>query len=98
MTSELKKNVIAGICIVLTLAIIGVLIWLAVRHNKDGFCGACQNIGLQVNTDRKLLHKLYNSGQLTENSELERGKQWKTGPYVGSQFHQYPGGGSNACM
>ena len=95
--SELEKKVTTGVCIVLTLAIIGAIIWFTVRHNKDNFCGACQNIGLQVNTNRKLLHKLYNSGQLTENSELERGDQWKTGPYVGSQFHQYPGSGNNTC-
>ena len=95
--NELEKKVTAGVCIVLTLAIIGVLIWLAIKHSKDNFCGACQNIGLQVNTNRKLLSHLYNSGQLTENSELERGDKWKTGPYVGSQFHQYPGGGRGGC-
>ena len=84
------EKIAAGVCIVLTLALVGVFVWLAVGHNKDNFCGACQNIGLQVNTNRKLLSKLYNSGQLTENSKLERGTQWKTGPYDGSQFHQYP--------
>ncbi len=94
--NELEKKVTAGVCIVLTLTIIGVLIWLAIRYSKDNFCGACQNIGLHVNTNRKLLSHLYNSGQLTENSELERGDKWKTGPYVGSQFHQYTGRGG--CM
>lgn len=96
--SNLERNIMAGVCIVLTLAVIGVIIWLAVRQNKDNFCGACQNIGLQVDTNRKLLHKMYNSGELTENSELVRGDQWKRGPYVGSQFHQYPSSGASGCQ
>jgi len=92
----MNRTIVSGACIVLTLAIVGFLIWLALT-NKDNFCGACQNIGLPVNTDRKLLRKLYNSGQLTENSELERGDKWKTGPYVGSQFHQYPAQTGKTC-
>ena len=95
--SNLDKNIISAVCIILTLAVIGVIIWLAVRQNKDNFCGACQNMGLQVNTNRKLLHKMYNSGELTENSELVRGDQWKRGPYVGSQFHRYPPGSGGGC-
>ena len=91
----MNKTVITGVCIALTMAVVG-LIWIALR-NKDAFCGACQNIGLHVNTDRKLLHKLYNSGQLTENSELKRGDKWKTGPYVGSQFRQYPVQSGKTC-
>lgn len=96
--STMEKKVMAGVCITLTLVVIGVIIWLAVRQNKDNFCGACQNIGLQVDTNRKLLHQMYNSGKLTENSELERGDQWKRGPYVGSQFHQYPQSVRRGCQ
>ncbi len=97
--SEIEKKVASGICILLTLGIIGVLIWLVVGHSsKDNFCGACQNIGLQVGTNKKLLHKLYNSGELTENSELVRGDKWKIGPYVGSVYHPYQAKGRNTCI
>jgi hypothetical protein len=89
MKGNTERNVMIGLCVVATLAAIGVLIFLVARH-QDNFCGACQNMGLQVNTDRPLIRKLYNSGELTENSELVRGDKWKRGPYVGSQFHQYP--------
>jgi hypothetical protein len=97
MKGKNNNIIMAVVCIVLTLAVIGALIWLTVRQSKDNFCGACQNVGLQVNTDRKLLKKMYNSGELTENSELLRGDQWKRGPYVGSQFHSYPSSGCNRC-
>jgi hypothetical protein len=53
-------------------------------NKRNNFCGRAQNIDLQVNPDRALLRKLYNSGQLTENTQLRRGG-WKQGPYVGSQ-------------
>ena len=92
--SNLERNIMAGVCIVLTLAVIGVIIWLAVRQNKDNFCGACQNIGLQVDTNRELLHKMYNSGELTENSELVRGDQWKRGPAPCTTLHRRGNGGS----
>ena len=104
-----KQAIIFGICIVGTLIVVGLIIALVVskdkysgkhshRHQKHhNFCGRAQNIGLQVNTDRALLRQLYNSGQLTENTQLNRGG-WKPGPYVGSQFHQYPGGGNKVLM
>ena len=91
-----KQAIIFGICIVGTLIVVGLIIALVVskdkysgkhshRHQKrHNFCGRAQNIGLQVNTDRALLRQLYNSGQLTENTQLNRGG-WKAGPYVGSQ-------------
>ena len=61
VNKDLEKKIMFGVCIALTLGILGVLFWLVLR-NKDNFCGACQNMGLQVNTDRKLLHDLYNKG------------------------------------
>ena len=95
--SNFEKFIVYTGCTVLTIGVIGLILWLAVRKRKDNFCGACQNIGLQGNTNRKLLHKMYNSGELTENSELVRGDQWKRGPYVGSQFHRYPPGSGGGC-
>ena len=91
-----KEKTFTVICVILVFAVVvGLIIW-GVR-NKDTFCGACSNIGLQVNTDRALLSKLYNSGQLTENSKLERGDKWKVGSYVGSQFTQYPVSNARTC-
>ena len=92
-----KKKIIPFICIILIGGVvIGLLLWFGLSH-KDSFCGACSNIGLQVNTNRPLLNKLYNSGELTENSKLEKGAKWKVGPYMGSQFTQYPVNNARAC-
>jgi hypothetical protein len=85
-----KQNIMFGICIVTTLVVIGCLIYVVTKskdkyaNKRNNFCGRAQNIDLQVNPDRALLRKLYNSGQLTENTQLRRGG-WKQGPYVGSQ-------------
>ena len=91
-----KEKTVTAICVILVVGVVvGLIVWGV--SNKDSFCGACSNIGLQVNTNRALLSKLYNSGQLTENSKLERGKNWKMGPYVGSQFTQYPVNNVRSC-
>jgi len=81
-------KIMTGVCVVLSLVAIGLSISILLK-NKDNFTN-CHNIGLEVETDKKLLHHLYNTGQLTENSKLIRGDRWKKGPYVGSQFHRYP--------
>ena len=95
MDNKKRNDMICMIvCIVLTTGVIAVLIWLLVS-SKDKFCGACQGVGTQVNTNRPLLHRLYNKGILTENSELERGNQWKYMPW--DRFINYPPGPRNTC-
>lgn len=89
-----NEKICLAVCTLLTLGVIAVLIWLLVKSN-DKFCGACQGVGTQVYTNRPLLHRLYNKGILTENTELERGDQWKYMPW--DRFVNYPPGPRNMC-
>ena len=65
---------------------IGILAYLLAKCNsshkncdKEPFCGTCQGMSNKVCTDRKLLSKLYQSGELTENSSRTRKEGW---PYI----------------
>ena len=63
--------------IVLLLVVVVVLAVLLVQcHNKEKFCGTCQGLSNKVGVDKKLLSKLYQDGDLTENSPRERLRGW----------------------
>lgn len=72
----MSKNVIIIVSATILVIIIGALVYN--WRKKEAFCGTCQGIGNKVCPNRKMLHKLYNEGKLTEfTTNLEQNKnQW----------------------
>ena len=84
-----SERMVIGVLIILVIVVI-VLAVLLSRCNKDEpFCGTCQGLGNKVCTDRELLEKLYINGELTENSDLIRGREGPTLPYDKFVQHEY---------
>lgn len=66
-----KKNIIkyGFICIMLLIVIL--VIYMMTKKNKDGFC-TCMGMSSKRCPNPENLQALYNSGQLTENTDLEK--------------------------
>ena len=65
-----------GMIVVLVVVIVVLAILLVQSNNKEKFCGTCQGLSNKVGVDKKLLSKLYQDGDLTENSPRERLRGW----------------------
>lgn len=76
-----SERMVIGVLSILVIVVIVLAVLLSRCHNKDNFCGTCQGLGNKVCTNRELLEKLYINGELTENSELIRGREGPTLPY-----------------
>lgn len=68
----------------------------AASKKVEKFCGACQGIGSKVCTNRKLLHELYEKGELTEFTDFASyPPRWKE--MVFDRFNEYKTGTKKSC-
>jgi len=78
------------LCVLLTLGVVAVLITLLVR-SSDNFCGTCQGLDTKTCPNQPLLRRLYQEGQLTENTPRHRSPRWgTTAPYDRFAQHKDP--------
>ena len=62
------SNIVAGLYVLLSFVVIGFLVYYLLRRNEENFCGKCRGIGIKTYPDKELIQKLYNSGEVTENT------------------------------
>ena len=84
-----------GMFVLLIVVVVVLAVLLVQCKNKDNFCGACQGMSNKVCTNRPLLSHMYQNGQVTENSNLQRSKEWPSITWDRFQSYQE---GENPCQ
>jgi hypothetical protein len=83
-----------GMFVLLIVVVVVLAVLLVQCKNKDNFCGTCQGMSNKVCTNRPLLSHMYQAGKLTENSHLQRSKEWPS--ITWDRFQSY-GERKNPC-
>lgn len=80
---QLGLIVLLGISVI----VLGVLLYNCTKKEKFHACGTCQGMSNKVWPNRPLLSHLYQTGELTENSDRERKPAWPT--FAWDSFQSY---------